>query len=169
MNNPPNTRIDHSSRDVASQRASNPFRGPAEEPWASARTDREVDELIRETAESAEISAGSSGVISTDTESRDPRSCWTFRPPMTGAMTAGCAPTQATAAFTWCRPQSLKNVANRPATSCIYFHRSAGRQQGYTLLSEPLVTEFISRCSTCVAHAVPSIASSTRKARELSK
>ena len=41
------------ARRVVSQRALDPFRGPAEEPWASARTDGDIDRLVRETAESA--------------------------------------------------------------------------------------------------------------------
>ena len=43
----------HQARDIASQSAFDPFRGEAEEPWASARSDAEIDQLIRETAESA--------------------------------------------------------------------------------------------------------------------
>ncbi len=70
--------------------------------------------------ESAEISALSSGVMSIDIESREARSCSTLRPPMIGAVTAGCVPTQATAALTGCMPRLLQNAANLAATSCIH-------------------------------------------------
>ncbi len=43
----------HQAREVVAQSALDPFRGPAEEPWASARSNGEIDTLIRETAESA--------------------------------------------------------------------------------------------------------------------
>ena len=43
----------HQAREIAAQKAFDPFRGAAEEPWASARTDAQIDQLIRETAESA--------------------------------------------------------------------------------------------------------------------
>ncbi len=43
----------HQAREVVAQRAFDPFRGAAEEPWASARSDEEIDLLIRQTAESA--------------------------------------------------------------------------------------------------------------------
>jgi choline dehydrogenase len=43
----------HQAREVVAQKAFDPFRGAAEEPWASARTDDAIDELIRETSESA--------------------------------------------------------------------------------------------------------------------
>ena len=43
----------HQARDIAAQPAFDPFRGPAEAPWSAARSDAEIDQLIRETAESA--------------------------------------------------------------------------------------------------------------------
>ena len=43
----------HQARRVVEQQALDGFRGPAEEPWASARDDAAIDTLIRETAESA--------------------------------------------------------------------------------------------------------------------
>ena len=49
----------HQARDIASQAAFHPFRGDAVEPWASAKSDAEMDQLIRETAESAYHPSGS--------------------------------------------------------------------------------------------------------------
>ncbi len=43
----------HQAREVVSQRAFDPFRRAAEEPWASAIDDAAIDALIRESAESA--------------------------------------------------------------------------------------------------------------------
>ena len=43
----------HQARKVVSQRAFDPFRGEAEQPWASATGDAAIDALIRESAESA--------------------------------------------------------------------------------------------------------------------
>ena len=43
----------HQARDVVAQRAFDPYRGAEEEPWADARSDDAIDQLIRETAESA--------------------------------------------------------------------------------------------------------------------
>lgn len=43
----------HQAREVAAQRAFDPFRGAAEAPWSEARSDAAIDALIRETAESA--------------------------------------------------------------------------------------------------------------------
>jgi choline dehydrogenase len=49
----------HQARDIASQAAFDPFREKAVEPWASAKSDAEIDQLIRETAESAYHPSGS--------------------------------------------------------------------------------------------------------------
>ena len=43
----------HQAREIASQKAFEPYRGAEEPPWTSARTDAEIDRTIRETAESA--------------------------------------------------------------------------------------------------------------------
>ena len=43
----------HQAREVVSQRAFDHYRGEAEAPWAKARSDAEIDDLIRGTAESA--------------------------------------------------------------------------------------------------------------------
>jgi len=43
----------HQARDVVAQEAFDPYRRPAEEPWASARADDGIDQLTRKTAESA--------------------------------------------------------------------------------------------------------------------
>ena len=49
----------HQARDIASQAAFDPFRGDAAEPWACAKSDAEIDQLIRETAQSAYHPSGS--------------------------------------------------------------------------------------------------------------
>jgi len=49
----------HQARDIASQSAFDPFRGGAVEPWASAKSDEEIDQLIRDTAQSAYHPSGS--------------------------------------------------------------------------------------------------------------
>ena len=70
--------------------------------------------------------------MSIDTESSEARSCSTLRAPMIGAVTAGCAPTQATAALTGCSPRSVQKAANRAATSCIH---SSSYRAVYILLT----------------------------------
>ena len=54
--------------------------------------------------ERAAISARSSGVMSTFTDASESFSWSRLRAPMMGAVIAGCAPTQAMAALTGCRP-----------------------------------------------------------------
>ena len=58
--------------------------------------------------ESSAISACSAGVMSTFTAASESFSCSTLRAPMMGAVTAGCAPTQAIAVLTGCRPFCLQ-------------------------------------------------------------
>ena len=41
------------SREIAAQDAFEPFRGAEQPPWSEARADTAIDQLIRETAESA--------------------------------------------------------------------------------------------------------------------
>ena len=69
--------------------------------------------------DSAAISFQSAPLISIFSESSDAWSCCRLRAPMIGAVTAGCAATQATAALTGCMPRCLQKATNFSATSCI--------------------------------------------------
>ena len=70
--------------------------------------------------ESAAISARSSGVMAIFTESSEACSCSALRAPMIGAVTAGCAPTQATAALTGCSRAACRRRRSFAAVSCIH-------------------------------------------------
>src|SRR5260221_4808570 len=69
--------------------------------------------------DSAAISARSSGVIASFTQSSRAWSRSRLRAPMIGAVTAGCAPTHATATLIGCQPRLRQKSAKRGAVSCI--------------------------------------------------
>src|SRR5688500_2266011 len=68
----------------------------------------------------AALSARTWGVMGIFTASTEARICSRLRPPMIGAVIAGCEPTQATAALIGCHSRALQKATNLAAVSCIH-------------------------------------------------